>query len=42
MTISDYLLLAALACWLAAALRACRKRGGCSGDCENCRGCRKQ
>ncbi len=35
----EFLILAALGVWLALALRACRRRKGCGGDCANCHGC---
>lgn len=37
----EILILTALGLWLALALRACRRRGGCGGDCARCTGCRR-
>lgn len=38
----EFLILAALGLWLVLALRSCRRNNGtCSGDCANCRGCRR-
>ncbi len=32
----ELLILAALAIWLIVALRVCRRKGGCGGDCTRC------
>jgi hypothetical protein len=41
----EFLILAGLILWLAAAVRSCRKHrggcGGCDGCCEHCGGCRR-
>lgn len=41
----EFLILAGLVLWLAAAVRSCRKRkgvcGGCDGCCEHCGGCKR-
>lgn len=43
MGLSDWLILAGVACLTAAALRSLwtRRRQGCSGCCGHCPGCRK-
>jgi bacterioferritin-associated ferredoxin len=35
----EILILAALGGWLVLALRSCRRRGGCGGDCGRCDRC---
>lgn len=37
----ELLILLALGAWLFFALRACRRRGGCGGDCARCKGCKQ-
>lgn len=43
----EFLILALVGVWLAAALRACRRNkggcgGNCSGCCAGCKGCEQQ
>lgn len=36
------LILALLGLWLALALRSCRRKGGCCGDCSRCSSCARK
>ena len=42
MSVLDILLLAGIAAGVVVAVRVCRRKPGCGGDCANCGGCEKQ